>query len=226
MDREGTNAAAVFPIRRSSKDGLWIPTPRRQNPMVRSPRTIAAVTAMLIVTATLIVTAVAIPSAQVAGAAGASVRSVIVSLADANCKVVEKPTPGDDGQDWAVLRCGKPAAGWQTYVDYDNSRESLTVANAAGTRTALDLWSFNRGFSSVGPAVDYRVRSGVAIGLVVRHRHQVNPDTGANASTLMVAKLGNKPCVVASVAPGRTQSSKARSLADRADRLPCLAAPS
>ena len=203
---------------KSSRDGLWLLTAQRQNPHVRSPRTLAAFIA------TLIVMNVSMPGPS--SAAGIPVRSVIVSVADANCKVVEKPAPGEDGQDWAVLRCGKPAAGWQTYVDYGDARESLSVANAAGTRTALDLWLFNTGFSSVGPAVDFRVRSGVAIGLVVRHRHQINPDTGTYASTLMVAKLGDSPCVVASVAPGRTQSAKARSLADTADRLPCLAAPS
>ena len=49
-------------------------------------------------TATLIV---AILSAQDVGVAGAF---------SAQCQ----PAPGEDGQDWAVLRCAKPAAGWQT----------------------------------------------------------------------------------------------------------------
>ena len=142
---------------KSSKDRLWLLIGHRQKPHVRSPRTLAAFIA------TLIVMNMSMPGPS--SAARVPVRSVIVSVADANCKVVEKPAPGEDGQDWAVLRCGKPAAGWQTYVDYGDARESLSVANAAGTRTALDLWSFNTGFSSVGPAVDYRVRSGVAIGL-------------------------------------------------------------
>jgi hypothetical protein len=149
----------------------------------------------------------------------AKITSTFVKIDDANCVKVD----GAEGEDWAVLRCGKQVGGWRVYVNYDDGRESIALERS-GVRTDLDFYLFNSGFSTLGATLEFRVQNGKALSAVVRHIHSVNSeDSSVKRSSLMVAKLSPKPCVVANIDPGPQQSAQARQAADKARSLPCLA---
>jgi hypothetical protein len=154
-------------------------------------------------------------------AAPAKLTSKFVSLKEADCTVVEKPKPDDDFLDWSVSRCGKPVGGWTVYVDYGDVREDILLQRN-GVQTALELTRLHGQFSSVGPALEFRLRNGVPFAAVVRHIVAVSEDPPTDTSYLMVARLRPKPCVVAEFPAAPNQSSLARIAADKADTLRCL----
>jgi hypothetical protein len=144
--------------------------------------------------------------------------STYVKIDDANCTKID----GNEDEDWATLRCGKPVAGWQTIVDYGDARESISLTRR-GVTTSLHFEQFASGFSSLGPTIEYRVKNSQPISVVVRHKHSINSeDASITESLLMVAKLNPSPCVVAVVRPSSQQSAIARRTADKAPQLPCL----
>jgi hypothetical protein len=192
------------------------PFRRKMVRMSRLPKVARfAATALL---AVVVVNAVPYTSAN---AASAPVKSAYVKLDEASCTKIDGPEEGDDFQDWGVFRCGKPVAGWSVIVDYGDARESVTLERA-GRRTDLAFWSINGGFSSIGPAAEFRMRGSKPLGVVVRHIHVIDPETNATRSDLMVAKLTPQPCVVAQILPGPNQSVLARQAADKAASLACL----
>jgi hypothetical protein len=157
-------------------------------------------------------------SATISGAATTKTSSVFVKIDDPNCIKVD----GVEDEDWATLRCGKTVAGWRVYVEYADARESVALERK-GVRTDLNFYQFNPGFSTLGPVLEFRVRSGTPIAAVVRHIHSVNPDDATiTESVLMVAKLSPKPCVIAAIPPGPQQSAQARVAADKAPTTRCL----
>jgi hypothetical protein len=155
---------------------------------------------------------------RAAPAAVGKIVSVYVKIDDPNCTKID----GNEDEDWATLRCGKPVNGWQTIVDYGDARESISLARNA-TTISLHFEQFNSGFSSVGPTIEYRVQNKTAVAVVVRHNHSIDPeDASITESVLMIAKLSPSPCVIAAIKPGPQQSATARRNADKASQLPCL----
>jgi hypothetical protein len=155
--------------------------------------------------------------------AASKMASAYVKVDDANCKKVA----GNDDEDWATLRCGKPVGGWTVYVEYGDVRESIALKRAGRSRINLKFYAFHGSFSSVGPVLEFRTRNGVPISAVIRMTYSIDPDDSSiTASSLMVSKLSPSPCVVADVGPGANQSALARSAADQAPSLACLDAPS
>jgi hypothetical protein len=137
-------------------------------------------------------------------------------------KITSSLVAGEEGEDWATLRCGKKVGGWQVYVEYDDARESIALKRN-GVLTDLNFYNFNSGFSTLGQTLEFRVRSGKPVAAIVRHIHAIDPDDpNITRSALMVAKLSPKPCVVANIDPGPQQSALARATADKAASLPCL----
>jgi hypothetical protein len=167
---------------------------------------------------TVVVAGLGLPAGHASGAA--TISSTFVKIDDPNCVKVA----GEEGEDWATLRCGKKVSGWQVYVEYSDARESIAFKRN-GVLTDLQLYRFNSGFSTLGPTLEFRTKKGKPIAAVFRHIHSVNSsDSSVQRSALIVAKLSPKPCVVANIDPGPQQSAQARATADKAPSLPCLAA--
>jgi hypothetical protein len=160
-------------------------------------------------------------SVQSTSAAAAKISSAYVSLTEQDCIVIDAPKEGEEGGDWSLSRCGRPAGGWKVYVEYGDAREDILLERN-GVRTALKLNQFHSSFSVVGPALEFRLRNGVPFAAVVRHIHENPEDTAIKYSALMVARLKPKPCVVAEFAASPNQSRLARLTADRAETLGCL----
>ena len=155
--------------------------------------------------------------------AGAANRSSYLDITDKNCKRVAAPKEDEQAADFGYLACKGSVGGWKVQVDYDDARESLTLFKG-GVEHRLNLWSVETGFSSLGPKLEFRLKGSVPVSAIVRYK-VTSPDN-VTESRLLVARLGAKPCVVASIPPGPTQSADARGQADNIrPTKPCLAPP-
>jgi hypothetical protein len=153
----------------------------------------------------------------------APITSVYSSLS--GCKLVKT------GRDWSVKAC-RGVGGYNLQLEYDDSRESITVYGPDRQKHPLDLWSvLSGGFSSVGEKAEWRVtkKNGklVPIAFIVRFNASENPeDSSKVTSYLAVVKITpQKICVTDKIAPGATANADARVAADSSADKPCLASP-
>jgi hypothetical protein len=153
----------------------------------------------------------------------APITSVYSSLS--GCKLVKT------GRDWSVKAC-QGVGGYNLQLEYDDSRESITVYGPDRQKHPLDLWSvMSGGFSSVGRKAEWRVtkKDGklVPIALIVRFNASENPeDSSKVTSYLAVVKITpQKICVTDKIAPGATANADARTAADSSADKPCLENP-
>ncbi len=136
-----------------------------------------------------------------------AVTSAKVSLADKDCRSVGTTAAPDEPADFGTFRCGKPVDGWSVQVDYADARESLTLLKGS-TAYDLNLWQVvSTGFSSLGDALEFRVRSGKAVGAVVRYTANVD-GTERQVSNLVVIRLSPTPAWSGSWPPGRTRTPR------------------
>jgi hypothetical protein len=144
--------------------------------------------------------------------------STYVSLKDDDCKSIGDNGPDDD---YARLLCGA-VGGWSVILDYADARDSITFRRA-GKDTPLEFYRTVTGqFTTVGERFEFRVKSGVPVGTVVRVVHPVSGEAPEpKVSVLVVSRLTPSPCVIAVVPPGPTQNARARRLADSSAGKPC-----
>jgi hypothetical protein len=152
--------------------------------------------------------------------AAAPISSVYTSLS--GCKLMKT------GQDWSVQAC-RGVGGYNLQLEYDDSRESITVYDPARQKHPLELWRVvSGGFSSVGQKAEWRVnRKGgkvVPVALIVRFNASENPEDSTKiTSYLVVAKITpQKICVTDKIAPSATANEEARRAADASADKPCL----
>jgi hypothetical protein len=152
--------------------------------------------------------------------AAAPITSVYSSLS--GCKLVKT------GRDWSVQAC-RGVGGYNIQLEYDDSRESITVYSPDRQAHPLDLWQvISTGFSSVGQKAEWRVtkKNGqlVPVALIVRFNASENPeDSSKVTSYLVVAKITpQKICVTDKIAPSSTANEEARRAADASADKPCL----
>lgn len=106
-------------------------------------------------------------------------------------------------------------------------RDNIVVLRPGGGEVSLGLPALASGaFSSVGDTAEWRgdakMPGFVPRALIVRQSVMEDPDPAvAEVSYLIVAKLGEAPCVVARVAPAPRQNERAREIADAGAQ--CLA---
>lgn len=99
-------------------------------------------------------------------------------------------------------------------------RENIVVLSPGGGEHGLGLPALANGaFSSTGDTVEWRGEAKgerfVPRALIVRQSAMEDPDPAVpEVSYLVVAKLGEEPCVVARIAPGPDQNERARAAAD------------
>lgn len=152
--------------------------------------------------------------------AAAPMTSVYSSLS--GCKLVKT------GQDWSVQAC-RGVGGYNLQLEYDDSRESVTVFGPDRKAHPLNLWAVvSTGFSSVGEKAEWRVatKNGkqVPVAVILRFNASENPeDSSKTTSYLVVAKITpQKICVTDKIAPSATANEEARKAADASANKPCL----
>jgi hypothetical protein len=150
----------------------------------------------------------------------APVTSVYSSLS--KCKLVKT------GRDWSVQAC-RGVGGYNLQLEYDDSRESVTVFGPDRQAHPLNLWQVvSSGFSSVGEKAEWRIttKNGkqVPLALIVRFNASENPEDSTKVTSyLVVAKITpQKICVTDKIAPSATANEEARQAADASADKPCM----
>jgi hypothetical protein len=150
-------------------------------------------------------------------------RSQYTSLAPEHCRLLERhPETGA-----TVHRC-PGVGGYALLVADDDARMSITVVAPNGTRHPLNYWSVvTRGFSSLGPRAEWRVRGagrGTPSALIVRVNASEEPERPSRVTSyLAVATISpRRVCVTHRIPPSATANAQARLAADRSASAPCL----
>ncbi len=151
----------------------------------------------------------------------AQTRSVYTTLE--RCRTTEQNL--DEG--WISQRC-PGTAGYALNVHEGDLRQSVDVVAPGGAVFPLALWSVvSSAFSFVGPRAEWWIVRRRPVALIVRLGASEDPaHPERTTSRLAVARVSPRgACVVAVVQPAADMNGQARRLADRAARMPCLAAP-
>lgn len=154
-----------------------------------------------------------------AGDSTATIRSVYTSLAEADCRLVEK----DEETGATSSRC-PGTAGYALLVhDYD-ARMTVDVV-APGGRTHRLSYSgvITSAFSTLGPRAEWRMRNGDPIALIVRVNAFEDPAAPTRATSyLAVARITDREvCVTDRIPPSATANEAARQAADLSASRPC-----
>lgn len=158
-----------------------------------------------------------------AAPAGGAIRSVYTSLAPEQCRVIRR----HEETGGSVSRC-PGVAGHALLVSEDDARMSVDVVTPDGGEHPLNYWSVvTRGFSTLGPRAEWRVRGegGQArpVALIVRVNAAEDPDNPERTTSyLAVAKITPREvCVTNSIAPAADANEQARRAADASAGRPC-----
>ncbi|HEX6912608.1 MAG TPA: hypothetical protein VF142_19535 [Longimicrobium sp.] len=165
----------------------------------------------------------AAPAGHSAGAGDSAVvlRSVYTSLAEAECRLVER----DEETGGTTSRC-PGTAGYALLVHDGDARMTVDVVAPGGRTHRLRYPGvITSAFSSLGPRAEWRMRGGTPIALIVRVNAFEDPSVPDRATSyLAVAKITpREACVTDRIAPGTPNANEAaRQAADRSASRPCL----
>lgn len=153
---------------------------------------------------------------------GTGVRSVYTSLAEGDCRLVEK----DEETGGTVQRC-PGVAGYALKVSDFDARMSVTVVAPDGSEHPLRYTSvITHSFSALGPRAEWRVSGaeGRPQALIVRvNANEDNMNPERVTSYLAVARVTPQgSCVTERIGPVADANVLARQAADRAAGRPCL----
>lgn len=167
-------------------------------------------------------TAPSVDSARSTGTADTAVRSVYTSLAEADCRLVER----DEETGGTVHRC-PGVAGYALKVSDWDARMSVTVVAPDGSEHPLKYTSvITHNFSMLGPRAEWRVSGaeGRPQALIVRvNANEDNMNPERTTSYLAVARVTPQgSCVTERIRPVADANILARQAADRAAGRPCL----
>ena len=131
-------------------------------------------------------------------------------LSKSACPLVEEDEETGDFS----RRC-PGVAGWTLIWSSSDLRDDLEVTRG---KVAKDLdypGLVAKGpFDAIGETVEWRGPAGGEPDVLVARVHVARPDGSSDSGRLAVARLGEKPCIVAIVPPGAGQSERARAIAD------------
>lgn len=147
------------------------------------------------------------------------VRSVYTKLDERSCKKLK--TSDDEGGSY-LGEC--PGYGrFKLQVIEGDLRQSVNVVFPDGSKSELDLWNVSGGFSSLGPAAEWRLKGKELIALIFRFNVSEDPEDASKlTSYLVVVKLEKgTACVTEAIRPTRSQNADARRAADKARSRPC-----
>lgn len=149
----------------------------------------------------------------------AAIRSVYTSLAEADCRLVERNAETGD----TTSRC-PGTAGYALLVHDWDARMTVDVV-APGGRTHRLSYSgvITSAFSNLGPRAEWRMRGGRPIALIVRVNAFEDPEMPNRATSyLAVARLtSGEVCVTDRIPPSATANEAARRAADGSASRPC-----
>ena len=136
--------------------------------------------------------------------------SRFTKVTDAACPLVEEDKETGDFS----RRC-PGIAGWTVLWTSGDLRDDLTVARGKISKSFGYPSLVAKGpFDAIGETVEWRGPAGGEPDVLVARVHVARPDGSSDSGRLAVARLGDKPCVVAIVPPGAGQSDRARAIAD------------
>lgn len=156
-----------------------------------------------------------------AGDSSAAIRSVYTSLADADCRLVEK----DEETGATSSRC-PGTAGYALLVhDYDARMTVDVVAPDGRTHRLRYSGVITSAFSSLGPRAEWRMRGGKPVALIVRVNAFEDPEAPNRATSyLAVARITPREVCVTDRIPPTTPNANeaARQAADQPASRPCM----
>jgi len=142
--------------------------------------------------------------------AASSRASRFTKVTDAACPLVEEDKETGDFS----RRC-PGIAGWTVLWTSGDLRDDLTIARGNVSQSFQFPSLVAKGpFDAIGETVEWRGPAGGEPDVIVARVHVARPDGSSDSGRLAVARLGEKPCVVAIVPPGAGQSDRARAIAD------------
>lgn len=152
------------------------------------------------------------------------IESIYTDLAEKNCKTIESEAQGDT---WYRGEC-VGVAGYKLEVIDGDARMTLDVISPTGEKSELELWTnVSSAFSELGLKAEWRViREGKKvkpIALIVRYDFgNVDVKPGKQSYLLIIKIADDSACLTDLVKPSGDQNIKARKLADKAGKKPCL----
>jgi hypothetical protein len=158
-------------------------------------------------------------------AAAQSNRSVYTPLGEKQCRVIK--TVKAENDDYSA-RC-PGTAGYKLILSEGDLRQNISVITPQGEEHSLELWTIvSSGFSTVGPKVEWRVKTQngkpTPVALIIRFNASEDPESRNKlTSYLAVAKITTTEiCVTDKISPGPKANEDARRAADSAMTKPCL----
>lgn len=163
---------------------------------------------------------VAVSDPMAAGGSADSAGSVYTSLAEADCRLVEK----DEETGATSSRC-PGTAGYALLVhDYDARMTVDVITPDSRTHRLRYSGVITSAFSSLGPRAEWRMRDGKPVALIVRVNAFENPETPDRATSyLAVARItAREVCVTDRIPPAANANEAARQAADQSASRPCM----
>jgi hypothetical protein len=148
------------------------------------------------------------------------IRSVYTSLAEAECRLVER----DEETGATSSRCPGTAGYSLMAHDYDARMTADVVAPDGRTHRLRYSGVITSAFSSLGPRAEWRMRDGKPIALIIRVNAYENPETpDRTTSYLAVAKITPREvCVTDRIPPTVNANEAAQRAADQSASRPCM----
>jgi len=151
-------------------------------------------------------------------AASAQNTSVYTSTRTSACRTIKSDSSGAGSYEGEC----KGTGGYLVRVLEGDIRQSINIITPAKKRFELDLWNFYPGFSSIGEKIEWRMKKGVPVALIVRYNVAGSDDSQKSTSYLMVSKISAKEsCVTDVILPSPDQNQAARTAAADAPSKPC-----
>lgn len=161
--------------------------------------------------------AAAVPEATAAIAPAATGAPAVPARASRFTKVTDAACPlvEEDKETGDFSRRCPGIAGWTVLWTSGDLRDDLSVARGKVSKSFGYPSLVAKGpFDAIGETVEWRGPAGGEPDVLVARVHVARPDGSSDSGRLAIARLGDKPCVVAIVPPGAGQSDRAREIAD------------
>jgi hypothetical protein len=113
--------------------------------------------------------------------------------------------------------------GYALLVHDADARVSMSLVAPDGTTHPLDFWHvITRAFSRLGDQVEWRLRNGAPVALIVPVLASEADDVTERHYLAVVKLTPSASCVTARIEPGPGAHDRAREAADAAVTRPCL----
>lgn len=150
----------------------------------------------------------------------AQTTKVYTSLESDKCKTLEIDVQSES----STQECAG-FAGYRVFVDEGDLRQNIRIKTPEGKEHSLELWSVvGSGFSSLGPKLEWRLKSGKPFALILRFNLSENPEDASKiTSYLVIVKITDKIiCATQKIPPSANANLLAQKAAEAAITKACL----